>query len=1280
MALAHAPVTPALATQLTKLAVALGVLGAALLGQYAVAHPDFLHLDVGLTGATVAAVSGALLLCVFILRRADVALALLVAIVYLNLSHVLVRQGFPSLLQFVAVPVFIAAVLHRDPREWAQLASRPLTWLLVGYTLVLLGSTTYAQAPELADARVADTVKALLIYLAVVLLVSSARRAFLAAWTVLTAGSLLAVLGILRVAGIRIAGVSDALARFELAHIYGTLFEPRITGPLGDANFFAQILLVLVPIGLFLAWGARHRWQRMLAYAAVVVVIAATVLTYSRGGALALGVVLALSLLAHGISWRRLAVGGVALASLWTFALPTDFTARLRTVRELLPGEENITGRRDSSFEERLLLTGTAWEMFAANPTLGVGAGNYTERFNEYAERMGSTAKDYHDPNAARYPHNLFLEVGAETGVPGFVLFAGALVAAFAALRRVRRTIPAPGEDDLRGLGRAFQIALAGYLVSSLFLHGDYQRYLWLLLGMVGAMDTLVMPRRTQRVRVRRASRPEVFEPAAPAPTVDRVSAAPKAVRPPIAVLLSRFPSVTETFVLREVIEMERQGQPVVLMPLLRESPPIVHQEARPWMERAVYTPFLSLPILAANVRAFARHPGRYVSVVARVIAGTLRSPRIALGTIGIIPKSVYLAERVRAEGIRHVHAHFASHPTTAALIISTLSGSSFSFTIHAHDLFSARYRPLLPLKLRHAAFVRVISQYNLGYLRQLYPEVPLEHVHVVHVGIDPDLYASDNVGAPRPSRLHDATTASLAPVRVVSVAALRDYKGLPVLLEACARLQRQGIAVECDVVGEGPMRGYLERMLVDLDLDRCVRLVGAKPQHEVRRLLAERPIFVLSSVVLRDGWMEGIPVALMEAMASGCPVVTSRISGIPELVESGVSGMLVEPGDVKALAESIRTLAAEPDLVQRLGAGGREKVNEKFRLDRTVAELLSLIDAHNDAPTHPLAEAIAGPLRASEGAPALGVRRVHDGADATVVELIVPAAHGPASELVGKQHKERPGASGPAAERAHNEWAVLNVFREGWVQEPDEDTTLPPFGVPRAVWAALDQGVLAMEACPGHNLGALLRSTRATRDGTQWAATLSALRQAGTWLRRFQRHRSAAYEPEAGLAAWDEAAEGDLAQCSGMVSSHLLRAVRSRLTAHSITVAAQLKQGVLCHGDFGPGNVFVSDERVEAIDFEGIRAGLPYEDVAYFVVQLELFLAWPWLRTRRHEAVGAFLEGYLGGETMDQAAYRMARLSKLLQILARHRATGRRGPAALRRRGLLVRLLEDAV
>jgi glycosyltransferase involved in cell wall biosynthesis len=398
---------------------------------------------------------------------------------------------------------------------------------------------------------------------------------------------------------------------------------------------------------------------------------------------------------------------------------------------------------------------------------------------------------------------------------------------------------------------------------------------------------------------------------------------------------MSRFPTVTETFILREMIEMERQAQPVRLVPMLRENPPVVHEEAKPWTGRALYTTYLSGPIVLANIRTLLRRPFTYLSLLARLAAGTILKPATFVRTLAIFPKSVYLAQELQREGLKHIHAHYATHPATMALIISALSDITFSFTVHAHDIQVDR--SLLRWKLRETRFVRSISDYNKRFLERLYPEETRGgKIIVVHVGIEPATY--------------EESSRKLVPIasglpKILCVAAHRPYKGLPVLIEACRILREQGVAFHCDVVGHGPMRAELEQMIAERKLGDVFVLAGPRPQDEVARMMAEATLFVLPSIIASDGQMEGIPVALMEALASGRAVVSTAISGIPELVEHGTNGLLVQPGDAQALADAMKTLLQDPQRAREMGVRGQQKVRAEFTIQDCVAQLVARLE-----------------------------------------------------------------------------------------------------------------------------------------------------------------------------------------------------------------------------------------------------------------------------------------------------------------------------------------------
>ena len=258
----------------------------------------------------------------------------------------------------------------------------------------------------------------------------------------------------------------------------------------------------------------------------------------------------------------------------------------------------------------------------------------------------------------------------------------------------------------------------------------------------------------------------------------------------PIAVVVSRFPAVTETFILRELIELERQGIEVVLVPLLRHEASSVHPEAAPWLERALYSPFVNLRMLLANVSIFLRRPLFYLSTLFSLLWEARGSANAFFGTLGIFLKSVWNGVRVRQRGVTHIHAHFATHPASAAYIMSRVHASDadlpYSVSVHAHDIFI--HHAGLRRKLNAAAFVRSISRFNVDFLLEQFgegtPHLERDHFRVIHCGIEPDRYRN----APEPGR-----PSIDRPARVLCVASLRPYKGVTHLNGAFALLDAAG-------------------------------------------------------------------------------------------------------------------------------------------------------------------------------------------------------------------------------------------------------------------------------------------------------------------------------------------------------------------------------------------------------------------------------------------------------------------------------------------------------
>ena len=396
-----------------------------------------------------------------------------------------------------------------------------------------------------------------------------------------------------------------------------------------------------------------------------------------------------------------------------------------------------------------------------------------------------------------------------------------------------------------------------------------------------------------------------------------------------VAYIMSRFPKLTETFVLYEMLAVERLGVQVEVYPLLRQRESTVHAEAAPLVARAHFHSFISIPIIRAQLHFLRRRPGVYCRTWWEVLRGTWGSWNFFIGALGILPKAVRFAYDMERQGVDHVHAHFANHPAVAALVIHRLTGIPFSFTAHAHDLHIESR--MLGTKIRAAKFAVTISEFNRRMMLAECDATAGDKVRVIHCGIDPDTLAGDR----RPE--------AARPLEIVCVAALRELKGHRYLIEACHRLRERGVKFRCRLIGEGPLRPQIEAQIASLGLQHSVIVLGGLVRADVMSMLASSDVAVLTSVRTTSGRWEGIPVALMEAMAAGLPVVASDTSGIPELVEDGRTGTLVPPENVSAIAGALESLARDRQLAARMGAAGRVRVLRDFNQHTSARELANL-------------------------------------------------------------------------------------------------------------------------------------------------------------------------------------------------------------------------------------------------------------------------------------------------------------------------------------------------
>lgn len=433
------------------------------------------------------------------------------------------------------------------------------------------------------------------------------------------------------------------------------------------------------------------------------------------------------------------------------------------------------------------------------------------------------------------------------------------------------------------------------------------------------------------------------------------------AERGAIAYVLKGYPRRSEIFIASEIHRLERLGLRLRLFVL---KPPDEH-EHHPVVgkvrARPVYLPATSslsasatLPWLAANLPAFlpalrrvaVRRPGGLARAAALALAQAVRARR----AFWAWPRKLYLKEFLLAAAladellvagdVRHLHAHFAHGSATVAWLAATITGLPFSFTGHAKDVYSPALNPagLLARKLAAARFAVTCTAANRAHLLPMANGTP---VHLAYHGLNADFAALLDGGSRRPT----PTPPRRSPrPRILGVGRLVPKKGFDTLVEACALLRDRGVDLEAVIAGErGEHEPEIRRRIERLGLSGLVRLAGPMSQAELYEAYRKASMFCLPCRVLDDGDRDGIPNVLVEAMACGLPVVTTPVSGIPELVHHERDGLLVPPDDPAALARALLRVASDQDLRDRLAEAARASVSERFDGDRLAVRLAGL-------------------------------------------------------------------------------------------------------------------------------------------------------------------------------------------------------------------------------------------------------------------------------------------------------------------------------------------------
>jgi glycosyltransferase involved in cell wall biosynthesis len=401
-----------------------------------------------------------------------------------------------------------------------------------------------------------------------------------------------------------------------------------------------------------------------------------------------------------------------------------------------------------------------------------------------------------------------------------------------------------------------------------------------------------------------------------------------------IAYVCSRYPALREVFIIREVLALERAGVEVCVYSLKRperlDHGILKETKAVPYYSRHL----LSWSLIADNVVTFLKSPVKYLRFPISQAWAVRRYPLQAFKNLALFPKMVHYARHMKRRGIMGVNSCWANFPTTLALVGKSFFGTPYSMTCRAWDIYVPMNQIGLVEKVANSSVVRTNNDAGARFMKSFCLEKEDE---------------SKISRVYNPFDVENTTPREEAPAGrflITSGGSLVEQKGLTYLLDAVAILKQKEIPCDVKIVGDGAMRQSLEDQIVRLGIGDCVEMIGAVSNQDFLDRMRRSSAFVLPSVPASDGHLDGIPNVLIESASLGVPVISTEVSGIPELVENGVNGLLVPPRDSQALAAAIQRLMADPEMQRDFACNGRSKVRELFDMSANARALIEIYRA----------------------------------------------------------------------------------------------------------------------------------------------------------------------------------------------------------------------------------------------------------------------------------------------------------------------------------------------
>lgn len=406
-----------------------------------------------------------------------------------------------------------------------------------------------------------------------------------------------------------------------------------------------------------------------------------------------------------------------------------------------------------------------------------------------------------------------------------------------------------------------------------------------------------------------------------------------QATKPYLGMVLKGYPRISESFISNEILLLERQGISIHIFSMRHPRESFSHNSVQQIKARVDYLPqsiLEALPqLLFYNLVLAVKKPGVYLQAILMAFRRFLRTRKSA--TIKHLLQAGYLVQKLLpGSRVVHFHAHFAHSPSSVAMFASRLSGLDFSFTGHAKDIYTSNAQQLRE-KMLSARFVVTCTEFNRRHLSALAGNGGVSLYRIYH-GIDLGLFTGGE------SRRNPR-----APYHFVTVARLVPKKGLPTVYRALQRLQRRGVDFQHTLIGDGDDRDNLLALIPDLGLSGACRWVGTLTHEDVLAYYRRSDLFVLGCEQAANGDQDGIPNVFVECLAMGLPVVGTRLSAIPELIEDGRTGLLVQPGNDEEMANAMLRILTNTHLREQMIHSGKEKVRQAFNNQNLIEELFSV-------------------------------------------------------------------------------------------------------------------------------------------------------------------------------------------------------------------------------------------------------------------------------------------------------------------------------------------------